>query len=374
MKKCCVLFLMSFLIVTNFFGQKNKQSNFKLDGTINVDTGTISLQFYSDYIPNKTKELTARVKNNKFSFSGYIPEPQSVFILYIGRYMSSDFIIEKGEQTITINTDSTRKVPVVLNKAMTNEYPKYKAYFDKTQGMWSRFYQKEDSLNALYNRQLPKTIKLNMDKEYNILCDLDNKTLLQYSQKSPTSHIAFWGLIRTMSWGYEPIFDSIYNAFSYELKNGYAGRVLEKKLKNGRQLSVGKQFPLIQCVNRNNEKFSPTIFLKNKLTLVDFWYSGCGPCRAQFNRLKDLYNRFANKDFEIVGISVDRESDKKKLEDIIINDKLSWKQYWDMNGKEAKRLSINAFPMNFLIDSTGKIIAKNISLEALDELLSKSLK
>lgn len=374
MKKCCVLFLMSFVIVTIFFGQRNKQSNFKLDGTINVDTGTISLQFYSDYIPNKTKELTARVKNNKFSFSGYIPEPQSVFILYIGRYMSSDFIIEKGEQTITINTDSTRKVPVVLNKAMTNEYPKYKAYFDKTQGMWSRFYQKEDSLNALYNRQLPKTIKLNMDKEYNILCDLDNKTLLQYSQKSPTSHIAFWGLIRTMSWGYEPIFDSIYNAFSYELKNGYAGRVLEKKLKNGRQLSVGKQFPLIQCVNRNNEKFSPTIFLKNKLTLVDFWYSGCGPCRAQFNRLKDLYNRFANKDFEIVGISVDRESDKKKWEDIIINDKLSWKQYWDMNGKEAKRLSINAFPMNFLIDSTGKIIAKNISLEALDELLSKSLK
>ena len=374
MKKCCVLFLMSFLIVTNFFGQKNKQSNFKLDGTINVDTGTISLQFYSDYIPNKTKELTARVKNNKFSFSGYIPEPQSVFILYIGRYMSSDFIIEKGEQTITINTDSTRKVPVVLNKAMTNEYPKYKAYFDKTQGMWSRFYQKEDSLNALYNRQLPKTIKLNMDKEYNILCDLDNKTLLQYSQKSPTSHIAVWGLIRTMSWGYEPIFDSIYNAFSYELKNGYAGRVLEKKLKNGRQLSVGNQFPLLQSLNRNYEKFSPTIFLKNKFTLVDFWYSGCGPCRAQFNRLKDLYNRFANKDFEIVGISVDRDTDKKKWEDIIINEKLSWKQYWDMNGKEAKRLSIYAFPTNFLIDSTGKIIAKNISLEALDELLSKSLK
>jgi len=373
MKKCYVLFLMSFLIVMNFFGQENKQSYFKLNGTINADTGTVSLRFYSDYTPNNTKELTARVKNNKFSISGYISEPQSVFILYNDLYMSSDFIIEKGEQTITINTDSTRKIPVVLNKAMTNEYPKYKACFEKIQGMWSRFYQKEDSFNMIYNRQLPKTIKLNMDKEYNILCDLDNKTLLQYSQKSPTSHIAFWRLIRTMSWGYEPIFDSIYNSFTSELKNGYAGRVLEKKLKNGRQLSVGKQFPLLQSVNRNNEKFSQIIFLKNKLTLVDFWYSGCGPCRAQFNRLKDLYNQYGNKDFEIVGISVDRETDKKKWVDSIINEKLSWKQYWDMNGKEAKRLSINAFPTNFLIDSTGKIIAKNISLEALDELLSKSL-
>ena len=257
---------------------------------------------------------------------------------------------------------------------MTNEYPKFKAYFEKTQVLWNHFYQKEDSFNMIYNRQLPKTIKLNMDKEYNILCDLDNKTLLQYSQENPTSHIAFWRLIRTMSWGYEPIFDSIYNSFTSELKNGYAGRVLEKKLNNGRQLSVGKQFPHLQSVNRNNEKFSPTIFLKNKLTLVDFWYSGCGPCRAQFNRFKDLYKQFDNKGFEIVGISVDRETDKKKWEYIVINEKLSWKQYWDMNGKEAKSLSINAFPTNFLIDSTGKIIVKNISLEALDELLNKSLK
>ena len=130
----------------------------------------------------------------------------------------------------------------------------------------------------------------------------------------------------------------------------------------------------MQCVNRNNEKFSSAIFLKTKLTLVDFWYSGCGPCRAQFNRLKELYSQFSNKGFEIVGISVDRDTDKKKWEDIIIKDKLIWQQYWDVNGAETKKLSIDAFPTNFLIDSTGKIIAKNIALEALNELLSKSLK
>ena len=360
-------------MTANSFGQKDKQFYFKINGTINADTGTVYLYFYRDYIPNKTKELVSHVRDNKFSFSGYIPEPQAVNIFFDDRYMSSDFIIEKGEQTISINTDTTRKVPVVLNKIMTNEYPKYEAYFEKIQGMWRRFYQKVDSFNTLYNRQLPKTVKLNIDKEYSILCDLDNKTLLQYSQERPTSHIAFWRLIRTMTWGYEPILDSIYNSFTSELKNGYAGRVLDKKLKNGRQLSVGKQFPLLQSVNRNNEKFSPTIFLNNKFTLVDFWYSGCSPCRAQFNRLKDLYKQFHTKGFEIVGISVDKDTHKKEWEDSIINEKLSWKQYWDMNGKEAKRLSIHGFPTNFLIDSTGKIIVNNISLEELEELLSKSL-
>jgi hypothetical protein len=54
-------------------------------------------------------------------------------------------------------------------------------------------------------------------------------------------------------------------------------------------------------------------------------------------------------------------------------DKLIWQQYWDMNGKNTKSLSINAFPTNFLIDNGGKIIAKNISMEKLEELLSESL-
>ena len=373
MKKWCALFLMSFLVISNSFGKNNKQFYFKIDGIINADTGTVYLDFYSEYIPNKAKELAAKVVKNKFSISGYIPESQAVIIRFDNRYMSSDFIIEKGLQTISINTDSTRKLPVVKNKVMINEYPHYSVFFKQPQMMRSLFDQKQDSLKKLYNYHLPELLKLNLTKEYNSYCDEDNKTLLRYSEKNPSSEIAFWKLIRIMSWGYEPIFDSIYNVFSRELKNGYAGRVLYAKLENGKQLSLGKQFPSLQCVNRNYEKFSSNIFLKNKLILVDFWYSSCGPCRAQFNSLKNLYNQFSNKGFEIVGISIDKDTDKKKWEDIIINEKLIWQQYWDVNGKEAHKLSINAFPTNFLIDNGGKIIAKNISLEELAELLSKSL-
>jgi len=191
---------------------------------------------------------------------------------------------------------------------------------------------------------------------------------------NPTSKIAFWKLIRNMSWGYEPIFDSIYNAFSGELKNGYAGRVLNKKLENGKLISVGNQFPSLQIINRNNEKFSSTIFLNNKLTLVDFWYTRCGPCRAQFSSMKNLYNLFSTKGFEIVGISIDKATERKNWEEMIVNDQLIWQQYWDIDGKDANRLSIYAFPTNFLIDNTGKIIAKNISLGELEEVLSKILK
>jgi thiol-disulfide isomerase/thioredoxin len=380
MKKCCVLFLMSFLIVSNSFGtnikqlrKNDNQFHFKIDGTINADTGTVSLRFYSEYIPNKARELVVRVEHNKFSISGYVSEPQAVFIDFGNQYRSADFIIEKGIQTISINTDSTRKVPVVLNNTMINEYPRYTAFFKQLDMKKSLFYQKNESLYKLNNYQLPAAIKQTLKKEDDNLYAEGNQLLLRYTEKNPSSKIAFWQLIGKMDWGYEPIFDSIYNAFSSELKNGYAGRILNMKLESGKQLSVGKLFPPIQCVNRSNEKFLSAIFLKSKFTLVDFWYSGCGPCRAQFDSLKDLYKQFSNKGFEIVGVSVDRDTDKKKWEDIIINDKLIWQQYWDMNGKNTKSLSINAFPTNFLIDNGGKIIAKNISMEKLEELLSESL-
>ena len=374
MKKLCVVLIISLFIITNLFGQNYKQYHFKIDGTINADTGTVHLEFFTDYIPNKAKEIIARVKNNRFSISGYIPEPQSVIIIFDNRYVSSNFIIEKGLQTISINTDSTRKVPAVLNNTMVNEYPTYTSFFKRHNIKSSLYDQKQDSLGKLYNHNLPKAIKINLKKEDDNLYEESNKLLLRYSEKNPNSEIAFWKLIEKMSWGYEQIFDSINNVFSGKLKNGYAGRVLTKKLENGKLLSIGSLFPSMQYVNRENGKFSSSIFFKNKLTLVDFWYSQCGPCRAQFNTLKNLYNQFSNKGFEIVGISIDKDINKKKWEDIIFNEKLIWQQYWDMNGKDAHRLSIYVYPSNFLIDSTGKIIAKDISMEELEEHLNRSLK
>jgi peroxiredoxin len=374
MKKWCVVFILSLLAISNSFGQKDQQFTFKIDGTINADTGTVHLFFFTDYIPNKAKELVSKIENNKFTFSGYIPEPQSVFILYDDRYMSSKFIIQKGLQNITINVDSSRKVPDVENKIMISENPKYTAFFKQIVTKWDSYYQKGDSLRAVYKNNIPQEIKTDQKNEYNALCILDNSTLLQYVKKQPNSEIAFWRTIDLMSWGYEPIFDSIYNSFSDGLKNGYAGRVLNKKLQEGKQLSIGKQFPSMQCINSNNEKLSTAIFNNRKLTLVDFWYSRCGPCRAQFSSLKNLYNQFSTKGFEIVGISTDKATDKKLWKETIANDKLSWQQYWDIDGKDTHRLSIYTFPTNFLIDNTGKIIAKNISLSELEEVLSKSLK
>src|SRR5690554_7029639 len=116
MKKYTTLFLILYCCLINSFEITGQNSNFKIEGTINVDSGKIYLNFNSDYIPNETNEIVAEIKNKRFSFSGYIPESQGVFIALENSYMSSNFVIDKGEQAIFIDIDSVRKVPEVKNK------------------------------------------------------------------------------------------------------------------------------------------------------------------------------------------------------------------------------------------------------------------
>lgn len=375
MKKWSVLLFITFLATTNSFAKSQKLPNFKIDGTINADSGKVSL-FFFDYLPDKTKNLEAQVKNNKFSFSGYIPESQGVYITFEGKwiYMSKEFIIDKGEQIVSINMDSLGTIPNVKNKTMQEEYPKWTAFNKDMDAKYKLFNQRYDSLQKVYNRHLPEAVSLICDKEIKALYKESDSTLLQYTKKNPNSKIAFWRLIHLMDFGYEPIFDSIYNTFSNTLKDGYAGKTLYQKLKDSKQLSAGQQFPDVNCLDMNHEKFSPTIFLKNKLTLVDFWYSNCSPCRRQFPNMRELYKQYGDKGFEIVGISVDKTEYKKEWENLIINDKLIWKQYLDRDGVEVNKLSIYAFPTNFLIDNTGKIIFKNISMAELKVFLNKTFK
>lgn len=373
MKKYFIFSLSLFLSIAGLTAQNKQPSNFRIDGTIKADSGKVSLCFYSDYLPNKTKELVAQIKDNKFSISGYIPEAQGVSLHFDNGY-TSDFILEKGVQTVSVNIDSFRTVPKVNNKTMLEEYPKKDLFYQKITAKDKLFDQKYDSLLKQYNYQLPKEISYILNKDKEAMYRESDSTLLAYAKMNPDSKIAFWNLIRLMGWGYEPIFDSIYSSFSNTLREGYAGKVLGERLKIGKLLSVGQPFPIINCQNNINEKLSSSLFLRNKYTLVDFWYSGCNPCRRQFPNMLDLYKQYSNNGFEIVGISVDKIANKPDWERVIAENKLTWKQYWDKNGTEAHRLSIFVSPTNFLIDNTGKIVSKNISMEELEEFLREKLK
>lgn len=375
MKKYFLISLIGLCFCYNLYAQKAVLSPFTIQGYINADTGTVKLILLTDssFYPKGIHGLSAQVKKGRFSFQGHLPYPQGFELIYGSSYLSSLFVIEKGVQSITINIDSNRTTPDVRNQVM-KEYAEYKNMWKALVAKENLLYHTWDSLNKVYQRKIPKNIELDLRAKQNAYYAESDQNLLKYVTAYPNSYLGFWKFIRLSSFsGHEKIFDSIFNQFSDSLKNTHAGRVLSKNLYIGGTLGMGKRFPSLISVSDQGKKLDSTSFLKNQYTLIDFWYSNCGPCIAQFPTLKNLYEKYKGSGFEIVGVSTDKEKYKTDWQNAIKKYQLLWPQYWDKNGVEATKMSINAFPTNFLLDKEGIIIRKNISTVELEDFLLKQI-
>jgi peroxiredoxin len=139
----------------------------------------------------------------------------------------------------------------------------------------------------------------------------------------------------------------------------------------GKSLSVGvgDQAPVLSYPGPQGKIISLDDF-RGKYVLVDFWASWCAPCRAANPELVKVYHKFKNKDFTIFGVSLD--SKKASWEKAIAQDQLSWSQVSDLKGwnsAPAATYGVEAIPANFLLNPSGKVIAKNLEAHELSARL-----
>ena len=114
--------------------------------------------------------------------------------------------------------------------------------------------------------------------------------------------------------------------------------------------------------------------LQGKYVLVDFWAIWCKPCRAQNPTLVRLYKKYKDKGFTILGVSLD--SKKEAWLKAIHDDKLVWQHVSDLkhwSNAVAKQYKISSVPQNYLLDSNGVIVGKNLSEDDLDQVLESEL-
>ena len=170
----------------------------------------------------------------------------------------------------------------------------------------------------------------------------------------------------------------IYNSLPDSIKNTFYGKNFHNRLlafqatKSSEEINQAVDIPPITGIDTaaNKVTIDKGFFKKNKYTLIEFWASWCGPCRTVNQELRQRRDEFKKSNIELLGFSLDMYPEPWKR--AVAKDNTGWLQLSDLRATGStivKFLEITAIPSNIIVDSSVKIIKRNIYEKELDEFI-----
>ena len=312
------------------------------------------------------KDSTA-VKDGRFRFSGKVNEPVLAFFLTKTEY--TRFFLENTAIRLHGNADSIDQLRIT-GSATQRTYDSLQEFvkdltvaMDKLYGQYSTASKNKDTAQ-----------KELVEAQIDSLQEIKTKRVQAFIRVHPHSPVS---LVELSGMFYSEDYDTLrvlYGELDRSIQQTRLGVTLAKRLDILQRTALGQHAMDFTQSGMDSQAVQFSAYSKGRYVLLDFWASWCGPCRAENPNVLKAYNEFKDRNFVVLGVSLD--DDGKRWKEAVAKDGMPWMQVSDLKGwknEAAQQYGIQAIPANFLVDPNGVIIAKNLRGPALQKKLAEVL-